>query len=161
VRFPGPGLILIGALSVTFMIPSAASAQRGTGSAASPPAVPSFILRGLDQLRADSTAAAIATWTIAWRAPGDSSKALTLLASLQQLHEMAGAPLGYEIVGSESVGVHLRRIYVLLRYDTQPLFAQFVAYSPTDRATDSGWKLVTVTWNTNPTEAWPPSVWSR
>lgn len=160
-RFLVALLVMLSARTATGQRSAAA-----TGSAATPVAplrapVPPFILRGLEQFGADSADAAIATWTAAWSASADSGKATTLLASLRQIRELAGAPLGFEVVGTEAVGLHLRRVYVLLRYGTQPIFAQFVAYSPRDRPTEADWKLATVTWNTSPGEAWPPSVWVR
>ena len=151
-----PALATLAALGA---IPLTASAQRA-GGAAQPP-TPQFILRGLEQMRADSAAAAIATWTSSWKAPADASKAASLLASLDQLHDMIGVPVGYEVVGSEAIGLHLRRVYVLIRYESQPLFAQFVAYSVSDHPAEGDWRLATVTWNTNVLEAWPPSLWSR
>ena len=153
-------LFIAGTMFVLAATPSIASAQR-TPASSPAPATPQFILRGLDELRSDSAAAAIATWTAAWKTPGDASKAAGLLASLQQIREMGGVPLGYDVVGTEAVGAHLRRVYVLLRYESQPLFAQFVAYSPDERPAEGDWKLATVTWNTTVTEAWPPSLWSR
>ena len=154
-------LLAFSALIVLMLVAPRASAQRATGGGATSAPVPQFIIRGLEQLHGDSAAAAIATWTAAWKGPTDASKATTLLTSLQQIREMLGLPVGYEVVGTEAVGLHLRRVYVLLRYDAQPLFAQFVAYSSADRPSESDWKLATVTWNTTVADAWPPSVWSR
>lgn len=154
-------LLLASALCALIVLPSVAGAQRAGTAAAPPVPAPQFILRGLDQLRGDSAAAAIATWTSAWKGPTDASKSASLLASLEQIREMLGLPRGYEVVATEAVGQHLRRVYVLLRYDAQPVFAQFAAYSSVDRPNEGDWKLATVTWNTTVTEAWPSSVWSR
>lgn len=154
-------LVMLAARSAAAQRPAAATGSAATPLAPLPTPVPSFILRGLEQFRADSADAAIGTWTASWTAATDSGKAGTLLASLRQIREFAGPPLGFDVIGSEAIGLHVRRVYVLLRYGTQPIFAQFVAYSPKDRPTDADWKLVTVTWNTIPSEAWPPSVWSR
>ena len=154
-------LVMLSARAAAAQRPAAAPGSAATPLAPLPAPVPPFILRGLEQFRADSADAAIGTWTASWTASTDAGKATTLIASLRQIRELAGPPLGFDLIGSEAVGVHLRRVYVLLRYGTQPIFAQFVAYTPKDRPTEADWKLVTVTWNTNPSEAWPPSVWSR
>jgi hypothetical protein len=74
---------------------------------------------------------------------------------------LAGPVEGYEVVGVEPVGMHLRRIYVLFRYTTRPIYAHFVVYNPKEKVPDKDWRVVTVTWNTNPADAWPPSVWPR
>ena len=164
-RAPIP--ILATMAAVVAALPSTAFAQGSTGAdrrPASPSAsaaVPPFIRRGLEQLRTDSVDAAIATWTATWTSPSDSATAQTLVGSMRQLRQLAGASQGYEIVGVEPVGAHLRRIYVLFRFPSQPIFAHFVVYAPKDAVTEQDWRLVTVTWNTNPAEAWPPTVWVR
>ncbi len=148
-------------LVVLVAVLSSSSAAQGTGTSSTPVPVPPFVLRGLEQLQRDSADAAIGTWTATWTAPGDVAKAQVLRESMRQLRELAGLVQGCEIVKVEAVGTHLRRAYVLFRYPTQPIFAQFVVYGPQDVPAETDWKLVTVTWNTNPAEAWPPTVWVR
>jgi hypothetical protein len=117
------------------------------------------VLHGLELLKADSAEAAVGTWAAAWSTPGDAGKASQLLASLAQIAAAAGKCRGYDVLTVEPVGPHLRRVSVLLRYERQPIFAEFITY---DRGiTTPDWMVASVKWNTDPVQALPSSVWSR
>jgi hypothetical protein len=138
-------------LFLLMTVPSGLAAQR--------PEIPAPVQRGLELLQVDSAEAAVAIWSAAWTNSTDAGKAAAILAGFRQLAQLGGRVRAYDILGVESVGPHIRRVFVLLRYERLPVFAQLVAY---DRGLDTpSWMVATVSLNTDPHEVLPASYWPR
>lgn len=131
---------LVGLLTV---IPSLVAAQQP---------IPPLVSKGLDLLIDGQCEAAFQEWTNGWTAPDDSVKRQTLMGSCAVLQQF-GKLNGYDIVRVVPVTPSLTRVYVLLRYDLQPLYLLLVAYRP-----KRDWKITTVTWNTLPEKVFPPDI---
>ena len=113
---------------------------------------PPIATKGLDLLVAGQCEAGFRAWTAGWTAPDDSMKRETLIGTCTVLPQF-GKLNGYDIIRVVSVTPNLTRVYVLLRYDLQPLYLLLVAYRPKD-----DWKVITVTWNTLPEKVFPPDI---
>ena len=119
-------------------------------------AVPSPAAEGFDFLvrgQPDSTAA---VWTATWVRPEDEPKRQQLLTSLQQLPGIVGHALGYDLIRIIDVTPHLRRVYVLLRCQRQPVYFLVVLYQPRDR-----WTVNTLNWQTDPDQVLPPTLFGH
>ncbi len=116
------------------------------------PEIPAVVKQGLDSLVAGNRVAAVSLWGRAWTG-ADTSQAVTLLNSLDQVGELLGQPQGYDLVQQFDVGPNVRHVYIVVRYNKQPLYAYFVAYRPM-----RDWQVVSVLWNTDPTKVFPNSL---
>jgi len=96
---------------------------------------------------------AAALWTVTWVRAGDEAKKQQLLASFRQLPEVAGHPLGYDLIRIIDVTPHLRRVYVLLRCQRQPVYFLVVLYQARDR-----WTVNTINWHTDADQVLPPTL---
>jgi hypothetical protein len=127
------------------------------GQSAAPP-LPPVLTAGLRLIMADSSAAAMQVWSAGWAAE-DTAKVASVRQILEYLRANAGAVVGYDLVGSESVTPHLQRFYVLLRYERMPVYAQFTTY---DAGKDApAWKVATMSINTKATEVIPAPFWKH
>lgn len=135
-------------LALALVAPLTAHAQAPANAA-----VPRIVSDGLDAVLMGRPEAGVALWARAWTAPDDSGKATTLTASLKQIGEMLGTPRGYDFVKTFDIGPHLRRVYCVIRYDRQPLYAVFTVY-----AAQRDWEVNTVTWNTDIGDVFPRAL---
>src|SRR2546427_13179198 len=87
--------------------------------------------------------------------PGGLAKRQTLMDSWGMVARM-GTPYGYDIVRAAAIGPNVLRVYVVLRYETQPIYFLVVACRPSDH-----WKIMGVFWNTNPDKLPPTPTFSR
>lgn len=134
----------LSAIGLACALPLAASAQ--------PSAIPPAVAQGLDSLIAGRNAAAVAVWGRAWTG-SDTTQVATLLTSLEQIDELLGQATGYDLVKLFDIGPNLRQVYIVIRYDKQPLYARFLAYRPARE-----WKVNSVDWNTDATKVFPGSL---
>jgi hypothetical protein len=83
----------------------------------------------------------------------DEAKKQQLVSSFRQLPEVAGHPLGYDLIRIIDVTPHLRRVYVLLRCQRQPVYFLVVLYQARDR-----WTVNTINWHTDADQILPPTL---
>lgn len=140
VRFRSLAAIAVGLLIPVF------------GAAAQATAIPAPIAHGLDSLVAGNGRAAVATWGRTWT-DEDSVQVANLTKSMLQVESMFGRARGYDLVKLHDVGPSLRWVYVVIRFDKQPLYATFLAYRP-----NREWQVNSVTWNTDAAEVFPASL---
>lgn len=98
-------------------------------------------MAGLNELTAGHCVA-FTIWSRDWSGPDNAGKQEQLRASCDVLGRL-GKLQGYDVLRIVDVGSHLRRVYLLLRYEVQPVYLMLVAYQPADT-----WRTITVNWNT-------------
>ncbi len=125
------------------------------GLAAAQKPLPTSVMVGLDSLRSGNCEAAFRIWTFAWNTPADAAKRQELMTSCTTLAQM-GTFFGYDIVRTVPVGPNVLRIYVVLRYEAEPVYLLLVAYRPY-----TTWKVTGVFWNTNPDKLFSPNLLSH
>jgi hypothetical protein len=116
-------------------------------------AVPLIATRGLDLLVKGQPDSAVALWTRTWTSTNDVGKAEQVLGSFRQLPQIAGSPLGYDLIRTVDVTPHLTRAYFLLRCERQPVYFLLVLYEAKDQ-----WVVGTVNWNTDADHVLPPNL---
>lgn len=123
------------------------------------PTLPAALTHGFDLLRVDSTVAAAQFWARSWTSAADSGKAEGLAEGFDKIEEYAGHFVDYDVVRVDTVTAHLKRVYLLMRYERQPVFGYFVLY---DRGpVTPEWVVTTLTWNLHATDAWPAEMWPK
>jgi hypothetical protein len=118
--------------------------------------VPAPIEEGLKALRTggtDPAAAAVAPWTRTWTTPADSGKRTRLENGLRELVAYAGALKDWDVVKTVDVTPHVKRVYLVLVFERQPVYAMFVAYRPA-----SDWIVTSVNFHTDPARIFPSTV---
>src|SRR6266850_1707791 len=115
-------------------------------------AIPPVAAEGLDFLVKGQADSAVGTWTQAWVAPEDAAKRQQLVESFRHLPQVVGAPLGYDLIRIVDLTPHLRRVYVLLRCQRQPVYLLIVLYSARDR-----WIVSSLNWHTDADHVLPPT----
>jgi hypothetical protein len=60
---------------------------------------------------------------------------------------------GYDIIHVVPVTKNLTRVYVLLKYEIQPVYLLLVAYRP-----EATWRVTSVNWHTNSENVLPPNL---
>ncbi|HET8772055.1 MAG TPA: Fic family protein [Gemmatimonadaceae bacterium] len=96
--------------------------------------------------------AAVAVWGRSWT-DADTTRSSTLIKSLDDLDRLLGGVQGYDLVKSFEVGPSVLNLYLIVRYEKQPLFAFFALYRP-----KSEWQVNAVTWNTDAAAVFPSSL---
>lgn len=114
--------------------------------------VPSVVTEGLDLLIENKRTAAVAVWGRSWT-DADTTRSSTLIKSLDDLDRLLGGVQGYDLVKSFEVGPSVLNLYLIVRYEKQPLFAFFALYRP-----KSEWQVNAVTWNTDAAAVFPSSL---
>jgi hypothetical protein len=105
--------------------------------------LPAPAAAGLELLLKGDCIPAFTQWTSSWTSPPDSAKRQALVGSCD-LFKQFGKLNGYDLVRIVPVTENLTRIYVVLRYDIEPVYLMLVAYRPAGE-----WRITTVNWNTN------------
>ena len=118
-------------------------------------AVPSPAAEGFDLLTRGQPDSATAVWTATWVRPEDEAKKQQLSSSLRHLPEVVGHPLGYDLIRVIDVTPHLRRVYVLLRCQRQPVYFLVLLYEPRDR-----WMVSTINFQTDPDQVLPATLFA-
>ena len=114
--------------------------------------LPALVSVGLDSIQSGHCNEAFDFWTKEWTRPEDAAKRETLRKTCAMLPQF-GPMRGYDIVRLVPVGPNLLRVYLVLRFEQQPLYFLLVAYRPTD-----SWKITSINWNTNSETVFPASV---
>ncbi|HXF96672.1 MAG TPA: hypothetical protein VNI61_11295 [Gemmatimonadales bacterium] len=119
------------------------------GLAAQAP-LPAPVERGLAALAKGDAAGAVNEWTATWKAAEDSAKRQNLAASLQNFADAAGTLRGHDVARVVDVTPNLKRVYILLRFDDQPLYLLLVTYRP-----ERDWQVTAVNWHTDAVRVFP------
>jgi len=77
-----------------------------------------------------------------------------MTATCSALEQYGGSILGYDIVRTLEIAPHLRRVYVVLPYQIQPVYLMLTVYRPGE----VDWRVNTVNWNADPDKVFPTSV---
>ena len=115
--------------------------------------VPDVVTDGLAAYAGRGVDAALDVWLESW---SDEDRAVArpqLRTVFQRFDEQAGPMLGYDHVGFARWGERAGRVYVIMLFENQPIYARFDVYRPTNR-----WNVVNVTVNTDPAQVFPPEL---
>ena len=113
-------------------------------------AIPPVVQQGLDALGKGQCQDAFDTWTKTWPEAQKSQMA----ASCPALQQFGGEYHGYDILRTTELTPHLRRVYLVLLYEIQPVYVMLLVYRPDER----DWRVSTVNWNTDPDKVLPSSL---
>jgi len=111
--------------------------------------IPKVIVSGLDAYKADGPEAAIKTWLKGSPVEG-SKEALSQANILRQIQDFYGAYKGFHLVQSRNIGPTSRILYLVLDYETGPVFFKFEVFR-----TEQAWILTSFTLNTHPEQILP------
>ena len=114
--------------------------------------LPPVVLTGLKTMAEGRCRVALTTWTSTWPEEAAAGRE-RLLAGCDELAKFGGIE-GYDVVRVVDVTPNLERIYVVLRYDIQPVYLVLIAYAPDTKL----WKIDAVQWNTNPDDILPSEI---
>lgn len=118
-----------------------------------PPAqLPLPVTAGLEALEAGRCDEAFRLWAPRTPPPGTPTNAIQRLTDCATLRRL-GALHGHEVLRIVNVGTRLKRVYLLLRYDAQPVYILLLAYQPADE-----WSVIRVNWSTNADRVLPPTM---
>jgi hypothetical protein len=114
-------------------------------------ALPSPVSAGIDALEAGRCDDAFKHWSPP-PAPGANTGAVQRLTDCASLRRL-GTLHGHEVLRVVSIGTRVRRIYLLLRYQSQPVYVVLVAYQPADE-----WQVIRTGWSTTADRILPPTL---
>jgi len=115
--------------------------------------LPPVVEEGLRFLRDQGAEAAVVPWTRTWSTSADSGKRVQLQVGIGNLVAYAGRLNSWDIVKIIEVTPHLERIYLVLVFERQPIYAMFVAYKPGNE-----WIVTGVNFHTESDKVFPPSI---
>lgn len=121
------------------------------GSPAATP-LPPPITAGVDALEAGRCDDAFKQWSPPITRPGTGTGAVQRLTDCASLRRL-GTLHGHEVLRVVPVGTRVRRVYLLLRYQVQPVYIVLVAYQPAD-----DWQVIRTSWSTNADRILPPTM---
>ncbi len=104
--------------------------------------LPPPVQAGLDALEAGQCDAAFTHWSRP-PAPGTPTGAVQRLTDCASLRRL-GALRGHDVLRVVPVGDHIRRVYLVLRYQVQPVYFLAIAYQPGD-----DWVVIKTNWSVN------------
>ena len=120
--------------------------------AAAQAALPAPVTAGLTALQEGRCDAAFVHWSRPATTPGVGTGAvqrLTDCATLKRLGELHG----HDVLRVVPVGERIRRVYLILRYQAQPVYILLVAYRPDDE-----WFVIKTNWNVSADRVLPPDM---
>jgi hypothetical protein len=104
--------------------------------------LPAVINSGLDAYKSKGPDEAVKAWIKG--SPLEGSKdALSQANSLRQIQDFYGAYQSSDVVSTRELSPKTRILYLVMNYESGPLFAKFVVYR-----TDKGWILTSFNFNT-------------
>ncbi len=104
--------------------------------------LPAVIVSGLDAYKSKGPDEAVKAWIKG--SPIEGSKdALSQANSLRQVQDFYGAYQSFDVVGTRELSPKTRILYLVMDYESGPLFAKFVVYR-----TEHGWILTSFNFNT-------------
>jgi hypothetical protein len=153
----GSGLSGAGALTATLsmvpMHPLVIVALLVLQARQAPPSdLPAPVTAGLEALEAGRCDEAFKHWSSRSTASTAGTNAIQRLTDCASLRRL-GALHGHELLRVVGVGTRIRRVYLMLRYDAQPVYLLLLAYQPADE-----WSIIKVNWNTNADRVLPPTM---
>lgn len=116
------------------------------------PELPPPVQAGLTALAEGRCDAAFVYWSRPATSPGAPTGAVQRLTDCATLKRL-GTLHGHEVLRVVSVGERIRRVYVILRYQAQPVYALLVAYRP-----DAEWQVIKTNWSVNADRVLPPDM---
>jgi hypothetical protein len=120
--------------------------------AASRGALPAPVQAGLDALEDGRCDAAFVHWSRPAGSPGAGTGAVQRLTDCAALRRL-GTLHGHELLRVVPVGERIRRVYLVLRYQTQPVYLLVVAYRP-----DNEWFVIKTSWSLYADRVLPPDL---
>lgn len=117
--------------------------------------LPAPVQAGLVALEEGRCDAAFVHWSRPATSPGMGTGAVQRLTDCATLKRL-GALHGHEVLRVVSVGERIRRVYVILRYQAQPVYLLLVAYRPDDE-----WYVIKTTWSISADRVLPPDMVPR
>ena len=95
---------------------------------------------------------AFRVWTASWAStPDGADKRETMVNSCKVLNTL-GTISGYDVIAVVPVTKNLTRVYLLMKYELQPVYMLLVLYRP-----QASWRVTSISWNTN-AENMPASI---
>lgn len=120
---------------------------------AAPGQLPPVVQDGLKALRDNGAAAAVEFWTKSWTGPADSGKREQLQQGLGNLATYTGSLRDWDVLRTIEVTPHVKRYYLVLVFQRQPVYALFVVYRP-----EQDWIVTGVYFNTEASKVFPSSI---
>lgn len=115
-------------------------------------ALPPPVQAGLDELESGRCDAAFVHWSRPAGIPGAGTGAVQRLTDCAALRRL-GTLHGHELLRVVPVGERIRRVYLVLRYQAQPVYLLVVAYRPADE-----WIVIKANWNLAADRVLPPDM---
>ena len=132
------------ALLGVLLTPTVVSAQQS---------LPPVVQAGLDSLAGGRCEVAFRIWSASWTStPDGAAKRETIVGGCTVLSNL-GPMNGYDLIHVVPVTKNLMRVYVLLKYDIQPVYILLVAYLP-----QTTWRVTSINWNTNSENVLPANL---
>lgn len=114
--------------------------------------LPAPVQAGLTALEEGRCDAAFLHWSRPATDPGMGTGAVQRLTDCATLKRL-GPLHGHEVLRVVAVGERIRRVYVILRYQAQPVYVLLVAYRP-----DDTWHVIKANWSLNADRVLPPDM---
>jgi hypothetical protein len=114
--------------------------------------LPPPVQAGLLALAEGRCDAAFVHWARPATSPGMGTGAVQRLTDCATLRRL-GTLHGHDVLRIVSVGERIRRVYLILRYQAQPVYVLLVAYQPDDE-----WHVIKTNWNVNADRVLPPDM---
>ena len=124
-----------------------AAAQEDTA-----PSLPTIVSAGLDAYRSAGADQAMRAWLRNSPIEG-SSAAATQVHELYAAQRLYGNYRGFEPIGIKSFSPGTRAVYLVLDYDSGPLFARFLVYR-----SGAGWIVISLLFNPDPAQVLPAGM---
>jgi len=119
---------------------------------ASAPGLPGIVTAGLESYRSAGPDAAMRAWLRGSPIEG-SSEAGAQAHQLYSAQHIYGNYRGFEPIGVKSFPPGTRAVYLVLDYDTGPLFARFLLYR-----SGAAWIVTSLAFNTDPDQVLPADM---
>jgi len=108
------------------------------------------VVNGLKAWSSGHCPEAIKAWTSKWSKESGASGLVSGCGDFDTF----GVIHGYDVIRVTDVTPNLQRVYVVLRYATQPVYMSVVAYA----ADTKSWEVIAVNWNSDPDKVVPPQI---
>src|SRR5262245_25202096 len=96
------------------------------------PALPAVLLAGLEAYKTGGPEAAIKAWVKGGPFEG-SKEAVAQSNMFQQMQAYVGAYTSYDVVQVHTLTKSTKIIYLIMNFESGPIYGRFVAYKPMDR----------------------------
>jgi|GEM_PF-1203805 hypothetical protein len=114
--------------------------------------LPHVIISGMEAYRDKGPDEAVRVWIKG--SPLEGSKdALSQANNLRRVQDFYGLYRGFELVGTRTLSSRTRIFYVILNFESGPLFSKFVVYR-----SEEGWILTSFDFNTKDESVFPTEI---